>query len=126
MSIDRIATNAAPAPRGAYSQAVAHGDVVYLSGQLPLDLDGTLVTGGIAEQTRRVFANAEAILRGAGSSLDRVLRVTVYLVNRGDWAAMDEVFDEIFATARPARTAIEVGPLALDSLVEIDIIAARG
>lgn len=124
MPIERIVTSAAPAA-GDYSHAVAHGDVVYVSGQLPLTLDGALVDGGIAAQTRQAFTNAEAILREAGSSLDHVLRVTVYLVDRHDWAAMNEVFAELFAGRLPARTALEVGPLAFGSLVEVDVIAAR-
>jgi 2-iminobutanoate/2-iminopropanoate deaminase len=125
MPIERISTDAAPSSSGAYSQAVAHGDVLYLSGQLPLDASGALVEGGVAEQTRQTLANAEAILHAGGSSLDRVLRATVYLVDREDWAAMNEVFAATFAGALPARTAIEVGPLAFGALVEIDIVAAR-
>jgi 2-iminobutanoate/2-iminopropanoate deaminase len=125
MPIERISTNAAPAASGAYSQGVVHGDVVYLSGQLPLDASGTLVEGGIVAETRQTFANAAAILEAAGSSLERALRVTVYLVDCEDWGAMNEVFSEIFSGALPARTAIEVGPLALGALVEVDVIAAR-
>jgi 2-iminobutanoate/2-iminopropanoate deaminase len=125
MSIERIVTSAAPAA-GNYSHAVAHGDVVYVSGQLPLTLDGAVVEGGIAAQTRQAFANAGAILSKSRSSLDRVLRVTVYLVDRDDWSAMNEVFAELFTGMLPARTAIQVGPLAFGSLVEIDVIAARG
>lgn len=126
MSIQRISTVAAPAPSGAYRQAVAHGDVVYLAGQLPLDADGALVGADVAEQTRQTLANIETILQAAGSSLDRVMRATVYLVDGDDWAAMDAVFGAAFGDALPARTAIQVGPLALGARVEIDVIAARG
>jgi 2-iminobutanoate/2-iminopropanoate deaminase len=124
MPIERITTDAAPAA-GAYSHAVAHGDVLYLSGQLPLTVAGTLVEGGIEEQTRQVIANLDAVLQAAGSTLQQVLRATVYLVDRDDWAAMNEVFAAAFAGALPARTAIEVGPLAFGARVEIDVLAAR-
>lgn len=125
MSIERISTAAAPAPSGAYRQAVAHGDVLYLAGQLPLDADGALVGADVAEQTRRTLANVEAILQAAGSSLNRVMRATVYLADGDDWAAMDAAFGAAFGEALPARTTIQVGPLGMGALVEIDVIAAR-
>jgi 2-iminobutanoate/2-iminopropanoate deaminase len=126
MTVSRITAPDAAPPSGAYSHAVVHGDTVYSSGALPLDpATGALVAGGVGEQTRRTIANLDAVLRAAGSSLDRVLRATVYLVSRDDWAEMDAAFGEAFAHARPARTAIEVGPLAYGARVEIDVVAAR-
>ena len=125
MSIRRIIAPEAAPPSGAYSHAVVHGSTVYASGALPLDpVTGERVAGGIAEETRQTIRNLDAVLRAAGSSLEHVLRATVYLVERDDWAAMNEVFGEFFGAAPPARTAIEVGPLAYGALVEIDVVAA--
>jgi 2-iminobutanoate/2-iminopropanoate deaminase len=115
----------APAPVGAYSQAVVHGGVAYLSGQVPLDPEsGKLVGATIEEQTRRVLANLAAVLAAAGSSWNRVLRVTVYLADIGDFAAFNRVYADTLGGARPARSTFQVAALPLGARIEIDAIAA--
>jgi 2-iminobutanoate/2-iminopropanoate deaminase len=117
----------APAPVGPYSQAVIHGDVAYLSGQVPLDPhSGRLVGDTIEEQTRRVLANLAAVLAAAGSSWDRVLRVTVYLADIADFAAFNRVYADTLGGARPARSTFQVAALPFGARVEIDAIAAVG
>jgi 2-iminobutanoate/2-iminopropanoate deaminase len=115
----------APAPVGAYSQAVVHAGVAYLSGQVPLDPEsGKLVGATIEEQTRRVLANLAAVLAAAGSSWNRVLRVTVYLADIGDFAAFNRVYADTLGGARPARSTFQVAALPLGARIEIDAIAA--
>jgi len=121
-----VRTDKAPAPfAGApYSQAVRFGDLVFVSGQIPIDpATGTVIRGGIADQTERVMANLRAILEQAGSSLEKLLKTTVFLKNRDDWAAMNEVYARHVGARPPARAAIEVGRLAFDVLIEIEAIA---
>ena len=124
-----ISTTAAPAAIGPYSQAVRVGDTLYLSGQVALDpATGTLVPGGIAEQTTQVFANLSAVLAAAGLDLSHVVKTTVFLKNMNDFAAMNEVYARHLApagadTIPPARSTIEVARLPKDALVEIDLIA---
>ena len=100
---EAVSTSAAPAAIGPYSQAVRAGSLVFVSGQIPLDpATGTMVDGDIAVQTHRVFRNLAGILEAAGSSLDRVVRATVYLADMNDFAAMNEVYGSYF-TRRPRR-----------------------
>ena len=124
MSKTIISTKSAPAAIGPYSQAVAHTGLVYLSGQIPLDpVTGSVVAGGITEQTVRVLENLKAVLAAAGSSLDGVLKTTVYLADMGDFAAMNEVYARYFPAANaPARATIEAARLPRDVRVEIDCI----
>lgn len=119
-----IATPKAPAAIGPYSQAIKANGWVFASGQIPLDpATGTLVDGDIAVQTERVLKNMEAVLAAAGSSLERVVRTTVYLKDMGDFAQMNEVYARFFVSAPPARSTVEVARLPRDVRVEIDVIA---
>jgi 2-iminobutanoate/2-iminopropanoate deaminase len=120
-----IATTRAPQAIGPYSQAVVHNGLAYLSGQIPLDpATGQLVTGGIAEQTARVLENLNAVLEACGSSLERVLKTTVYLKDMGEFLAMNEVYARYFPQDAPARATVEAARLPREARVEIDCIAA--
>jgi 2-iminobutanoate/2-iminopropanoate deaminase len=122
-----IATAHAPQAIGPYSQAIVANGFVFLSGQIPLDpATGTPVAGGITEQTARVLENVKAVLAAAGSSLDQVVKTTVYLKDLSQFAAMNEVFARYFPHNPPARAAIEAARLPRDVLVEIDAIAGVG
>ena len=110
-----IATDGAPKAIGPYSQAIIHGDTVYCSGQIPLDpVTGLLVPGDIAGQTARVLENLSAVLEAAGSSLDRVLKTTVFLKDMGEFSAMNEVYGRYFAVNPPARATVEAARLPRD------------
>lgn len=112
-------------PRAPLSHAVVHGDTVYCSGQLPLRPDGTMLEGGAAELTTCVLRNLEAVLKASGSSLDLVLRATIYLVDLDDFAEVNRAYAELLPHA-PARTCIQVAALPLGGRVEIDCIAEVG
>ena len=119
-----VSTGAAPAAIGPYSQAIRSGSLIFVSGQIPLDPEtNTLVDGDIAVQTHRVFRNLAGILEAAGSSLDRVVRATVYLADMNDFAAMNEVYATYFAAPAPARATIQAARLPKNARVEIDVIA---
>jgi 2-iminobutanoate/2-iminopropanoate deaminase len=120
-----VRTDRAPAPvEGApYSQAIVAGNLVFVSGQTPLDPSGKLVEGGIAEQTRQVFANLSAILDEAGSGLDRVVKTTVFLTNLGDFGEMNATYAGYFSAAPPARATVEVSKLPAGASVEIECVA---
>ncbi len=121
-----IRTDAAPAPVGPYSQALAHGGLLFLSGQIPLDpATGALVDGEIEAQTRQVLANLSAVLEAAGSSLRRVLRTTVYLVDLSLFPRVNAVYAEHFSTnPRPARVTVQAAALPMGAQLEIDAIAS--
>lgn len=119
-----VATNEAPKAIGPYSQAVTHQRIVYTSGQIALDpATGELVQGDFAAQVRRVFDNLEAVLREAGSSLDRVMKATVYVTNLGDFQTLNAIYAERFGDHKPARTTVQVAALPKGGAVEIDLIA---
>jgi len=121
---DVIVTKDAPAAIGPYSQAIRANGFVFVSGQIALDpVTNTLVSGDAAFQTDRVIQNLSGILRAAGTSLEKVVRATVFLKNMGDFAAMNEVVGTYFNTTPPARSTVEVARLPKDVLVEIDVIA---
>ncbi len=121
-----VHTEEAPAAIGPYSQAVVAGDFVFTSGQIPVDPGtGKMVEPDIEVQARQVFRNLEAVLKAAGSSLQRAVKVTVYLKDLGDFQRLNRVYAEVFGDARPARSTIQVARLPLDSLVEVDVVAAR-
>ena len=121
---ERIQTDRAPAAIGPYSQAIRAGGFVFASGQIPIDpATGEFVKGGVAEQTEQVLKNLSAILKAAGSGLEKVVRCGVFLKNMGDFAAMNEIYGRYFSTAPPARSTVEVARLPKDVLVEIDVIA---
>jgi len=119
-----ISTAQAPAAIGPYSQAIRSGNLVFVSGQIPIDPEtGQVVEGDAAVQTGRVLQNLSAILQAAGSSLNRVLKATVYLKDLTDFAPMNGVYARFFAEAPPARATVEVARLPRNVLVEIDLIA---
>jgi 2-iminobutanoate/2-iminopropanoate deaminase len=130
MSKEAIATAKAPAAIGPYSQGVRTGNLVFTAGQIALDpATQDVVAGGIAEQTSRVFENLKAILEAAGSSLDRVVKATVFLKDFNDFAAMNKVYASYLAgegKTAPARTTVEVSRLPKDVLVEIELVADLG
>jgi 2-iminobutanoate/2-iminopropanoate deaminase len=127
MPRNSILTSRAAAPKGAYSQAVRAGDLVFISGQLPLDNDGSLIgAGDIREQTRAALQNITAILEEAGSSLRQVVKTTVFLTNLDDFAGMNDVYSATFAEPYPARSTVEIGRLPVGMLIEIECIAFMG
>ena len=120
-----VSTSAAPAAIGPYSQAVVFQGMVFVSGQIPLDAQtGELVEGDVVAQTRKVLKNLSAILEQAGSSLEAVLKTTVYLKDMSDFPRMNEVYAEFFGASLPARATVEVSRLPKDVSVEIDAVAA--
>ncbi len=121
---DVIATKEAPQAIGPYSQAIRGAGLIFTSGQIAIDPATAQIVGGdVSAQTERVLKNVEAILRASGSSLEKVLRCTVFLKNMEDFAAMNEVYGRYFKQAPPARSTVEVARLPKDVLVEIDAIA---
>jgi 2-iminobutanoate/2-iminopropanoate deaminase len=120
-----VRTEAAPAPfQGApYSQAIAAGGFVFVSGQLGLKPGDTAISGGIEEQTERVFANLKAILEEAGTSLERLVKTTVFLQNLDDFQAMNGVYSRHVGEQPPARSTVEVAQLPSGALVEVEAIA---
>jgi 2-iminobutanoate/2-iminopropanoate deaminase len=121
-----ISTADAPQAIGPYSQAISIGDLLFCSGQIPLTADGTLVEGDITVQTRQVLENIKALLASAGSSLERVVKTTVFLADMNEFAAMNQVYAEYFTDAPPARSTVQVARLPRDVRVEIEVIALRG
>jgi 2-iminobutanoate/2-iminopropanoate deaminase len=123
-----IRTDKAPAPfQGApYSQAVAHGGLVFVSGQVGVDPGGNMVEGGIAEQTEQVMRNLSAILEAAGTSLQNVVKATIFLADLGDFQAMNEVYARHMGDEPPARATFQVAALPAGAVVEIEMIAATG
>lgn len=120
-----IKTAAAPEAIGPYAQAVRANGFVFTSGQIPLDpLTGEMVKGDVKEQTRRVLENLKAVLSAAGTSIDRVVKASVFLADMGDFAAMNEIYAEYFQSTKPARSTIQAAKLPKDAKVEIDFIAA--
>ena len=121
---EAVSTAEAPQAIGPYSQAIKAPPFLFVSGQIPLDpATGQMAAGDIAAQTHRVFANLRAILEAGGTSLDRVVRTTVYLADMNDFAAMNEVYATYFGTQAPARATVQAARLPKDARVEIDVIA---
>ena len=121
---DVIATKDAPQAIGPYSQAIRANGFVFVSGQVAIDPSTQqVISGDVAAQTDRVLKNLSAILKTAGSGLEKVVRSTVFLKNMGDFAAMNEVYGRYFSAAPPARSTVEVARLPKDVSVEIDVIA---
>lgn len=124
---DIVNTRNAPEAIGPYSQAIEcrPGRLLFLSGQIPLDpATGALVGGGVAEQTRRVLQNLDAVLLAAGLARWNVVKTTIYLVNLQDFALVNEVYAEYFGDHRPARATVQVAALPKGALVEIEAVAA--
>lgn len=129
MTIRTVSTREAPAPAGHYSQAVVEGGFVFVAGQLPIDPASGAIAGApddIETQTRQVLGNVAAILQAAGSGLDRLVSVTVFITSRSQWPAVDRVYAELLGAHRPARAVIPVPELRPGCLIEVQAIAAAG
>lgn len=119
-----VSTEDAPKAIGPYSQGIKAGGMLFLSGQIPLDpATGALVTGDIAVQTERVMKNLEAVLKAAGLGFPNVVRCTIYLMDLGDFAAVNEVYGRYFPSTPPSRATVQVAGLPKGARVEIDAIA---
>ncbi|RDI61218.1 RidA family protein [Microvirga subterranea] len=124
MPRNSVLTSRAAAPKGAYSQAIRAGNLVFVSGQLPLDENGNLVGfADIKAQTEAVFRNIEAILAEAGSGLDQVVKTTVFLTDLSNFHGMNEVYGAVFSPPYPARSTVEIGRLPDGMLLEIECTA---
>jgi 2-iminobutanoate/2-iminopropanoate deaminase len=120
-----ISTNEAPAAIGPYSQAVRNGNLVFCSGQIPLDpKSGEIVAGDIAVQTRRVMDNIAALLRAEGLSFDNIVKTTIFLTNLGDFQTVNEIYGSYFKNDPPARSTVQIAALPRGANVEIEVIAA--
>ena len=121
---ETISTQNAPGAIGPYSQAVKTGDMVFCSGQIPIDPEtGEFVSGGVGEQTEQVLRNLSEVLRAAGTSLENVVKTTVFLADMDDFAAMNEIYSRYFDANKPARATVQAARLPRDARVEIDCIA---
>lgn len=119
-----VATDRAPAAIGPYSQAIRCANLVYTSGQIALDPErGELVEGGIQAETRQAMANLKAVLEAAGTDLDHVLKTTIYLIDMGDFATVNEIYGQSFPKEPPARATVAVRQLPKGALVEVDAVA---
>ena len=120
-----VRSDRAPKPIGPYVQALVSGKLVWASGQVALDpATGELVEGGVAEQTRQALRNLAAVMASAGTSLEHTLKATVYLIDMGDFPAMNEVYREFFGDIPPARSTVAVTALPKGARVEIDLVVA--
>jgi 2-iminobutanoate/2-iminopropanoate deaminase len=121
-----IATDKAPKAIGPYSQGISFGDLIFVSGQIPIDpATGELVGGTIENQAHRVFKNLEAVIKAAGSDLDKTIKVTIFLKNMGDFAKINAVYTEYFKEPFPARAVVEISGLPKDAIIEADAIAYK-
>ena len=119
-----ISTTNAPAAIGPYSQAIRVGNLIFTSGQIPIDpATGSFVEGGIKEQTRQSLLNVKAVLNEAGTTMDHVIKTTVFMADMNDFADMNSVYAEFFNAPYPARSAVAVKTLPKGALVEIEVIA---
>jgi 2-iminobutanoate/2-iminopropanoate deaminase len=124
MNRETIQTDKAPQAIGPYAQAIKANGFVYTAGQIPIDpKTNGFVEGGIAAQTRQVLENLKAVLEAAGSSLDQVIKATVFLKNIADFASVNEIYAEYLGNAKPARSTVAVAELPRGALVEIDLVA---
>ena len=124
MKLKILSTNNAPAAIGPYSQAVTCGNMLFCSGQIPLDpVTGEVVTGDITSQAERVMINISAVLSAAGVGFDDVVKTTIYLVDMADFAAVNEVYGRRFPNHKPARSTVAVKSLPRNVLLEIEVIA---
>ena len=127
MDIDRITTTNAPKPAGHYSQACGYRDLIFVSGQLPVSLEGKARADlSVEEQVRLALGNMLAIVKAAGSGPDRVLKVTAFIVGVENWPVFNRVYAELFGESRPARSVVPVASLHHGCVVEVEAIAARG
>lgn len=121
-----VTSTNAPAAIGPYSQGIVLGDLFFSSGQIPLNLKGEIVGSDIEAQARQVFANLRAVLAEAGSSLDRVVKTTVFVKDLADFARLNAIYADEFGSHCPARSCVEAARLPRDVLVEIEVIAQIG
>lgn len=126
MTREIIATSAAPAAIGPYSQAVSTGSLVFTAGQIGLNPATGKMTEGLENQARQVMANLAAILTAAGSSMDQVIKTTIFLQDMADFAAVNAIYGAAFSATPPARSTVQVAGLPLGALVEIEAIALAG
>jgi 2-iminobutanoate/2-iminopropanoate deaminase len=125
--LSAVSTASAPKALGPYSQAIRAGQFLFVSGQVPVDpATGELISGSIAEQTRRALQNVGEILSAGGASFQHVVRTTVYLADLSDFGAMNEVYATFFTAPQPARSTIQAARLPKDARIEIDVIAFLG
>jgi len=123
----QVQTDNAPAAIGPYSQAVKANGMIFCSGQIPINpTTGEFVAGGVSEQTEQVLKNLSAVLEAAGSSLDRVVKTTVFLADMKEFAAMNEIYGQFFTGVNPARATVAAAGLPRDARVEIEAIALAG
>ena len=120
----KIITTEAPLPAGHYSQAVTHNGFVFVAGQLPLNAEGKMVDGGIEEQVRQTIRNIHHILLAANSSLDHVVKATLYIPDISYWPDVNKVYEDVMGDHKPARAVIPCGPLHYGALLEMEVIAA--
>lgn len=118
-----ISTTKAPAAIGPYSQAIIHDGLIYTSGQIALKPNGEFTDSDIAEQTIQVLNNIEAILKEAGSSLQKVIKTTIFLYDMSDFAVVNEIYANFFKEHKPARSTVEVASLPKSAKIEIEVIA---
>jgi len=124
MRKETVSTNNAPQAIGPYSQAVRFGNLIFVSGQIPIDPEtGTIVKDNIKEQAKQVLENLNNILIAGGSSLANVLRTTVFLTNLENYSAVNETYAQFFDDLPPARSTVQVAKLPMDAQIEIDVIA---
>ena len=123
--MDYIATKKAPSAIGPYSQAIGFENMIFTSGQIALKPDGSLVDGGVQEQTRQVLNNLSEVLKEAGSSLSKVLKTTIFLANMDDFAQINKIYAEFFGSHKPARSTVAVKTLPLNVSIEIEAIAVK-
>ena len=122
-----IHTDSAPAAIGPYSQAIQIGDLLFVSGQVPIDPStGAIVEGDVKAQAQQSLNNLKAILNAAGTNMGAVVKTTVFLADMNDFAAMNEVYAQFFQEPFPARSAVQVARLPKDALVEIEAVACKG
>jgi 2-iminobutanoate/2-iminopropanoate deaminase len=124
MTIQNINTDQAPAAIGPYSQAVVAGDMLYVSGQIPLDpKSGEVVSGGISAQTKQVLTNLKAVVEAAESGMDKIVKVTIYITDMSQFSVVNEIYGTYFSAPFPARACVEVSKLPKGVDVEMDAIA---
>lgn len=123
--LKKVQTEKAPQAIGPYSQAVVTGEWIFTSGQIPLTPEGELVGGGIEEQTRQVLENVKSVLEAAGSGLEQVVKITIFLKDMNQFQTVNEIYGGYFKEHQPARSCVEVSRLPKDVLIEIEVIAKK-
>lgn len=123
MTMKKISTEKSPAAIGPYSQAIKINDMIFTSGQIPFDAEGKLISDDVQEQTRQSLNNVKNILEEAGSSMDNVIKCTVFISNMEDFNKINEIYQEFFSEPYPARSCVEVARLPRDVKIEIEAIA---